>query len=107
MIGTETSESLEQLDPNDPDFAVRAVDLLLTMASRASASDLHLQPRRDGWEVLIRVDGVLSPIGSLRGGGSSDPVTRLMVLAGLPTYRDGKPMEGRLKWEGNDLPSFV
>ena len=66
-----------------------------------------MQPRSEGWEVLLRVDGVLSVRGELPGGGSGDPVARLMVLSGLPTYRSGSPMEGRLAWEGLDDGSLA
>ena len=92
---------VSQLDPRDPEFAVKAIDQLLPCAIKMGASDLHLQPRREGWDLFVRVDGVLQFLVTLPGGGESDPVTRLMVLAQLPTYRSGQPMEGRLKW-GDD-----
>ncbi|TWT76597.1 Type II secretion system protein E [Planctomycetes bacterium CA13] len=86
----------------DPNYAVDVVDRLIPLAWDLGASDVHLQPRRDGWEVLLRVDGVLSQIDWVAGGSHSDPVTRLMVIAGLPTYRDTQPMEGRLKWSSSN-----
>jgi general secretion pathway protein E len=89
---------LPQLNPQDESFAVDAVDAVLRLAVDSGASDVHLQPRADGWEILFRIDGVLSVNGYLPGGGSGDPVSRMMVLAGLPTYRSGTPMEGRLAW---------
>ncbi|MGB7346902.1 MAG: ATPase, T2SS/T4P/T4SS family, partial [Pirellulaceae bacterium] len=94
-------QSLEQLKPSDQNYAIEAVDLLLAAAVQAGASDLHLHPRQDCWEVLFRIDGVLSPMYRLVGGGSNNPVIRLMVLAGLPTYRSSQPMEGRVTWEGH------
>ena len=97
----ELSTEVSRLDPLDANFAVDAIDALLRLAIERGASDIHLQPRSDGWEVLFRIDGVLSVTDFLRGGGPSDPVTRLMVLAGLPTYRSGTPMEGRLKVPGD------
>ena len=48
----------------------------------------------------MRIDGVLSLNHRISGGGSNSPVTRLMVLANLPTYRSSQPMEGRLRWDG-------
>jgi general secretion pathway protein E len=92
---------LQELVPTDVNFAVDAVDLILPMAIGVGASDVHIQPRSGGWEILLRIDGALSVVSVLAGGGASDPVTRLMVLAGLPTYRSGQPMEGRLKWGGD------
>jgi len=98
----ETRLTLPDLNPHDDNFAVDAVNALLSLAIDCGASDVHLQPRAEGWEVLLRVDGVLSLRGTLPGGGSGDPVSRMMVLAGLPTYRSGTPMEGRLAWGGID-----
>ena len=98
MPPIDSPPELSSLDPADPAFAVTAVDALLPMAIQRGASDVHLQPRESGWEVWLRVDGVLTRVGFLEGGGSSDPVSRLMVLAGLPTYRSSQPMEGRLRW---------
>ena len=94
-----TQIQLPNLNAQDANFAVDAVDAILSLAMEVGASDVHLQPRTGGWEVLYRIDGVLSVGGFLAGGGSGDPVARLMVLAGLPTYRSGTPMEGRLIWE--------
>jgi general secretion pathway protein E len=98
----ESSSTLSRLDPLDENFAVDVIDRLFPMAVARGASDVHLQPRECGWELLFRIDGVLSVAEVLRGGGSSDPVSRLMVLAGLPTYRSSQPMEGRLSWSGDD-----
>ena len=97
-----THLELPDLNALDANFAVDAVDAILSLAIDVSASDVHLQPRSGGWEVLYRIDGVLSIGGFLAGGGPGDPVARLMVLAGLPTYRSGTPMEGRLVWGGDN-----
>jgi general secretion pathway protein E len=98
-VNPPTQIQLPNLNAQDQNFAVDAVDAILSLAMDVGASDVHLQPRTGGWEVLYRIDGVLSVGGFLAGGGSGDPVSRLMVLAGLPTYRSGAPMEGRLVWE--------
>ena len=47
----------------------------------------------------MRIDGVLNSVDFLKGGGENNPVTRLMVLADMPTYRSSQPMEGRVRWE--------
>jgi|TARA_B110000495_G_scaffold192209_1_gene196095 general secretion pathway protein E len=103
----ETSTEISRLDPLDDNFAVAVVDALLALAIQRDASDIHLQPRGDGWDVLFRIDGVLSVTEFLKGGGASDPVTRLMVLAGLPTYRSGTPMEGRLNLKSDTAVAGV
>jgi general secretion pathway protein E len=88
------------LNPLSDQFATELVDRLLPVATQCGASDVHLQPTSSGWKLRVRIDGVLSDVCDIAGGGVSDPVSRLMVLAGLPTYRCGSPMEGRLPVQG-------
>lgn len=95
------SSPFATLNPQDENFAVDVVDRLIPIAIERGASDIHLQPRQNGWELMLRVDGVLSVAEVIPGGGNSDPVSRLMVLASLPTYRSGQPMEGRLSWSSD------
>ncbi len=87
------------LDPTSDRFAIELIDRLLPMAVGCGASDIHLHPTSAGWSLRLRIDGVLMDVCELHGGGVSDPVSRLMVLAGLPTYRSSSPMEGRLRLE--------
>jgi len=86
----------DDLSPENPQFATLFVDRLLDAAIQRCASDVHLHPRSDVWEVLFRIDGVLSLIGSVRRSQTTDPVARLMVMARLPSYRAGIPQEGPL-----------
>jgi len=85
-----------ELSPSDPQYAVRLVDAILAEAVRRGASDVHLHPRSDVYEILFRLDGVLSLVETVSRSSTTDPVARLMVMARLPTYRAGEPMEGRL-----------
>ncbi len=84
------------LVPSDPQFAVNFIDRMLSLAIAQQASDIHLQPRASTWEILFRIDGVLLPIGEMPRSELTDPVARLMVMAGLPSYRSSQPQEGRL-----------
>ena len=53
-----TQIQLPNLNAQDANFAVDAVDAILSLAMEVGASDVHLQPRTGGWEVLYRIDGV-------------------------------------------------
>ncbi len=68
-----------------------------------SPQDSLLPSRLHPWEVLFRIDGVLTPIASVTRSEMTDPVARLMVMAGLPSYRSGQPQEGRLTQTPNDV----
>jgi type II secretory ATPase GspE/PulE/Tfp pilus assembly ATPase PilB-like protein len=88
---------LSSLDPQAPHYATDFVNALLAGAQAARASDVHLQPAREGLDVRWRLDGVLQPIGTFSRGEAADVVSRLKVLAHLLTYHTDRPQEGRIR----------
>ncbi|MFO0953177.1 MAG: GspE/PulE family protein [Isosphaeraceae bacterium] len=89
--------TLRAKPPEAPEYATEVVDLLLQAVAEMGASDLHLQPVRDGLEVRWRVDGVLHPALVLPGTAGPRVVGRLKVLAELLTYKTEVPQEGRIR----------
>lgn len=81
---------------------VSLVDDLLASAIRAGASDVHFEPTGEALAVRFRLDGVLQTVETLPAALSENLVARLKVLAGLLTYRNDVPQEGRL-----DAPAAV
>jgi general secretion pathway protein E len=88
---------LTDLQPADPAYASDFVECLLQAACDRRASDVHLQPTREGLEVRWRLDGVLQRVGTFSRGEAADVVSRLKVLAELLTYRNDVPQEGRIR----------
>jgi general secretion pathway protein E len=80
-------------------FATEFADLLLRGASEALASDVHIDPTRDGLKLRWRLDGVLQPLGHLPKEVAPKVVARLKVMAGLLTYEAALPQEGRIRDE--------
>lgn len=72
------------------------VDEILSEAVRRRASDVHLEPTADGYEVRYRVDGMLTTVARHDAATGRSVAGRLMVLAHLLTYRVDVPQEGRL-----------
>src|SRR5215218_8100392 len=97
---TQIADSLRKLDPASSLYATQIVDSLLAAAQAAGASDLHMQPTPAGLAIRWRLDGVLQKVADIARGGASDVVSRLKVLAELPTYRTDVPQEGRIRQEG-------
>ncbi|MEX2140984.1 MAG: GspE/PulE family protein [Pirellulales bacterium] len=93
----ELVDQLRRLDSADPQYAVEFVDRLLKALPAAQVSDMHLRPDGDGLEIHWRKDGVLVPLGSFSAGVAANIISRLKVLAGLLTYRNDVPQEGRLR----------
>jgi general secretion pathway protein E len=82
--------------PPPPPDARPLVDALLAEAVRRGASDIHVEPTADGYDLRLRVDGLLEPAGRLDAPAGRGVVARLMVMAGLLTYRLDVPQEGRV-----------
>lgn len=82
--------------PVPPPDARALVDHVLGEALRRQASDVHLEPTSDGYEVRYRVDGLLSSADRYEPATGRSMVGRLMVLSHLLTYRLDVPQEGRL-----------
>jgi type II secretory ATPase GspE/PulE/Tfp pilus assembly ATPase PilB-like protein len=72
------------------------VDAIVLEAVRRRASDVHLEPTADGYEVRYRIDGLLATLARHDTVTGRSMVGRLRVLAHLLTYRVDVPQEGRL-----------
>ena len=92
------------LEAGDDEGAVAAVHQILSAAVRAGASDVHIEPMRDGVRVRIRIDGTLRPLMSLPRSGHSSIVARMKIISGLDIVERRVPQDGRsrLRVEGRD-----
>lgn len=79
------------------------VDALLAEAMQRGASDLHLEPVAEGYELRLRIDGLLTPLRRVSEELGGSLVNRLMVAAQLLTYRRGVPQEGRITAQLGDV----
>jgi len=79
--------------------SVDAPTLLATILDDAlnrRASDVHLEPVAEGYEIRFRIDGLLELQQRLSASAGRAVVNRLMVLGQLLTYRLDVPQEGRI-----------
>ena len=72
------------------------VTTILKRAVARRASDVHVEPTAEGYEVRYRVDGLLETVQRFDANVGRSVVARLMVMAQLLTYRLDVPQEGRL-----------
>jgi len=84
---------------------IKMVNMLLTEAVRARASDIHLEPRRNALEVRHRVDGVLRKVRVLPKALQAPCISRLKIMAELDISEKRLPQDGRipLTVEGRSL----
>ena len=84
-------------EPTPTPDAREIVDRILSEAVRLRASDIHIEPTAQGFEIRYRVDGLLQTAAKYDAATGRSVVGRLMVLAQLLTYRLDVPQEGRLE----------
>ncbi len=109
--------------------AVSACDALLQGAALRGASDIHLDPGREGLRVRFRVDGVLEEVRALPGGQQprklassrgtacsprllpgelhAELISRLKVMAGLDIAEKRAPQDGRFSFTARSLEREV
>jgi len=90
-------DALEASSGADDAPIVRLVTMLLTEAVRARASDIHIEPQRDGLRVRYRVDGVLREVMAIPKGATPAVVSRLKIISGIDIAERRVPQDGRTK----------
>lgn len=76
--------------------APKLVEELIARAASVRASDIHLQMRPSGAEIAFRLDGLITPAGSIPAELAERVFGRIKFLARLKTYQDSTPQDGRI-----------
>ena len=83
-----------------PDVSIiDVVNALIERASELRASDIHVDPGRDGVRVRMRVDGVLQDACTYPKGIHGEVISRVKVLAGLRTDEHQATQDGRFRYD--------
>ena len=85
-------ESLRDLASGAP--VVRAFDDLLEKAADLRASDIHIEPNREGLVVRMRVDGLLRPVAAPAQIIPQALISRIKIVAGLNIAERRLPQDG-------------
>jgi type IV pilus assembly protein PilB len=78
------------------DAVIQLVDHIVAEALRARASDIHVEPQRDGLRIRVRIDGELDSLYSLPAGLHRAVVARIKVASGMDIGESRKPQDGRI-----------
>jgi type IV pilus assembly protein PilB len=87
-------EQLRELVEEAP--VVRLANLLLGQAVRDGASDIHIEPTRDGIRVRYRVDGILHEAMNLPKKVQASMVSRVKIMASMDIAEKRAPQDGRI-----------
>jgi len=79
--------------------SAKIVDTIILFAFQNSASDIHIEPRKDTIIVRYRIDGILQTIAELPIQILDLLTTRIKVLANLRTDEHRSAQDGRFKIE--------
>jgi general secretion pathway protein E len=88
----ENIDSLRDLASGAP--VVRAVNDLLEKAIELRASDIHIEPLRNGLNVRMRVDGLLRSVPAPAQALPQALISRIKILAGLNIAERRLPQDG-------------
>ena len=96
-------ENLRDLASGAP--IVRAVNDLLEKAMELRASDIHIEPFRNGLVVRMRVDGLLRAVAPPAGALPQALISRIKILSGLNISERRLPQDGaaRLRVAGSEI----
>jgi type IV pilus assembly protein PilB len=81
---------------------VRLVDVILSEAVRAGASDVHVEPQAGGLRVRYRVDGALRDAMNVPPSARAATVSRIKIVSGLDIAERRRPQDGRAKLTVDD-----
>jgi len=89
-------KSSDELPSNDQHI-VNAVNHLFIYAFDQKSSDIHIEPKREGSWVRMRIDGVLHTVYKLPKNVHSAIVSRIKNLSRMDMAEKRRPQDGRVK----------
>jgi type IV pilus assembly protein PilB len=84
---------------------VRLVNMILSDAANAGASDVHVEPQQASLQVRQRVDGLLRDVLTIPRNLQDQTISRLKIISGMDISERRKPQDGRsrLRFEGRTI----
>jgi type IV pilus assembly protein PilB len=84
---------------------VKLVNLILSDAAKAGASDVHIEPHETLMQVRQRVDGLLRDVLTIPNNLQDATISRLKIISGMDLSERRKPQDGRsrLRFQGKRI----
>ncbi|RKS72470.1 type IV pilus assembly protein PilB [Motilibacter peucedani] len=96
-ITPDTDDTQETGGSPDDAPTVRLVNMVLSDAVRAGASDIHIEPQRDVLRIRYRVDGMLRDVMTVPRRAAPAVVSRIKITSGLDIAERRVPQDGRAR----------
>lgn len=86
----------------DVDSTVEMVAILVQKAVDYRATDIHLEPRRDGLRIRYRVDGLLYEAGTVDQQTGREVISRIKILADMDITERRLPQDGHFRFSSGE-----
>ncbi len=77
-------------------YAVQSVDKLIDIAADMRASDIHMEPQKEGFFIRLRIDGVLKTVHEFPKSAQITIISRIKVMAGMDITEKRLPQDGQV-----------
>jgi len=102
----EVSTSVRKDDSDNAEsHVIKTVDTLIRLALKRRASDIHLEPQKEGLFVRFRIDGTLKTVHEFPKLLQPSLLSRIKILANLNITEKRTPQDGQINFhcEGKDI----
>ena len=89
-----TIEQLKELSGEAP--VVRLANMIISRGITDKASDIHIEPAKDGLRIRYRVDGILSDGMTLPKKAQASITSRIKIMADMDISEKRAPQDGRI-----------
>ena len=101
--GDDEEEIVSEAEVAEDSPIAQTVNLIIEYGVKASASDIHIEPREDYVVIRYRIDGVLREANKLPRKVLGALVSRIKILSNLKIDEHRAPQDGRFKVEVGGL----
>jgi type IV pilus assembly protein PilB len=100
--GSNLSESSNSIEAETP--IIKLVDLIMTKAVKAGASDIHIEPDEAILRIRYRISGVMREEASPPKTMQNEMISRIKIAANLDLSEKRLPQDGRLMIKVDNAP---
>ena len=92
---TEQTETKSADEDTQAAPAIRLVNSIIERAAGANASDVHIEPRDNGLNIRMRIDGVLHPVLTVPSNLQNAVISRIKIMGDMDIAERRIPQDGR------------
>lgn len=102
-VDEDLSTQIEKELQDSSGHVAKFVNKIITNAIDKKASDIHIEPRLDGYVVRYRMDGILKVVFNLPAKVESAIITRFKVLSKMDIAEYRRPQDGTFTLKYNNI----